>query len=177
MNAVSPVSVVRHPTRRGVYRLTTELRVPAPIDEVFPFFADALNLEEITPPWLNFRVLTTPPIEMRVGTLIDYKLRLHGVPVRWRTRISDWEPPHRFVDEQLRGPYRLWRHEHTFKALGEETLIRDQVDYRVPGGAIVHRLLVGRDVRMIFEYRHELLTNKWNRRTSSIESESSADIR
>ena len=137
----------RHPTERGVYRLTTELRVAAPLDDVFAFFADAFNLEAITPPWLNFRVLTAPPIDMREETLIDYKLRLHGLPIRWRTRIEVWEPPLRFVDRQLRGPYRLWRHEHTFVAEGDETLVRDQVDYRVPGGSLIHRLFVARDVR------------------------------
>lgn len=151
-----------HPTERGTYRLTTELRVAASLVDVFEFFSDAFNLEAITPPWLNFRVLSEPPIAMRAGTLIDYKLRLHGLPIRWRTRITVWDPPHRFVDEQLRGPYRLWRHEHTFVGDGDETLVRDQVDYRVPGGALVHRLFVARDVRAIFSYRHEVLSRKWN---------------
>ena len=95
--------------------LDTELFLPRPREEVFPFFADAFNLEAITPPFLRFKVTTEAPIEMQVGALIDYKLRLHGIPITWRTRIAAWEPPYRFVDEQLKGPYSLWRHEHTFE--------------------------------------------------------------
>ncbi len=135
------------------YQLEAELRLPRPCTEVFPFFAEARNLEALTPPWLRFEVLTSPPIVMQSGTLIDYRLRLHGIPIRWRTRIEDWEPPFRFVDTQLRGPYRLWHHTHTFTPCDEGTLCRDVVRYRPFGGALIDRFFVRRDVRRIFEFR------------------------
>lgn len=134
-----------------------ELWLPMPPEEVFPFFADAANLNAITPPWLHFRVLTPQPIAMRAGTLIDYALRLHGVPLRWRTRIQAWQPPHRFVDEQVRGPYRQWIHEHTFEARDGGTLARDVVRYAVPLDFIAHPLFVRRDVERIFAFRQESL--------------------
>lgn len=136
-----------------VQTLEVEQWLPRPRDEVFPFFADAFNLERITPPLLRFRVASTPPIEMRQGTLIDYRLRIHGFPVRWRSEITVWEPPHRFVDEQRRGPYRQWWHEHSFEERDRGTLCRDVVRYAAPGGTLVHRLLVEPDVRKIFEFR------------------------
>src|SRR5262249_37322421 len=113
--------------RRGWrrFRLSAALVVPGPIDDVFAFFADAGHLEAITPPWLRFRVLRVAPPAVRRGTLIDYALRLHGLPLRWRSEISAWEPPHRFVDEQRRGPYRRWHHEHTFRAVAGGTEVRD----------------------------------------------------
>jgi hypothetical protein len=131
--------------------------LPRTVGEVFPFFADARNLETITPPWLRFEVLTPAPIELRAGTLIDYRLKIHGVPVRWRTRISVWEPPHRFVDEQLRGPYRAWIHEHTFEARDGGTLSRDVVRYDMFGGKLADWLFVRRDVERIFDYRRQKL--------------------
>jgi ligand-binding SRPBCC domain-containing protein len=128
---------------------------------VFPFFADAHNLERITPPWLRFRVLTPPPIAMGEGALIAYRLRLHGLPLRWLTRITGWDPPHEFVDEQLRGPYRLWRHRHTFAPDGEGTLARDRVDYELRGTDAMQdaaqALLVRRDLERIFGYRGDRL--------------------
>jgi len=130
--------------------------LPRPIDEVFAFFSDAGNLETLTPKMLRFRIDTPLPIEMRTGTLIDYSLRIRGVPVKWRTRIALWEPPHRFVDEQLRGPYKLWRHDHTFEEHEGGTICRDQVRYAVPGGPLaplVNWLIVERDVERIFKYR------------------------
>ncbi len=127
--------------------------LPRPRDEVFPFFADAFNLERITPPLLRFRVVSTSPIEMRQGTLIDYRLRIHGLPVRWQSEITIWEPPHRFVDEQRRGPYRQWCHEHSFEERDGGTVCRDVVRYAAPGGTLVHRWLVEPDVRKIFEFR------------------------
>ncbi len=131
----------------------TELWLPVRRETVFPFFADARNLEVITPPWLNFKILTPGEIPMRVGALIDYQIRIHGFPVRWRTRIADWNPPVSFVDEQLRGPYRLWHHTHTFAEKDSGTLCRDRVEYAVPGGALVNKFFVRADVEKIFAYR------------------------
>jgi ligand-binding SRPBCC domain-containing protein len=133
--------------------LVTEQLLPCLLDDVFPFFAEARNLERITPKWLRFEVLTPDPIEMGAGALIEYRLRWRGVPLRWRTEIEAWEPPHRFVDRQLRGPYLLWRHEHRFVEQGEQTLASDRVDYAAPGGRLAHRLIVDRDVQRIFAYR------------------------
>jgi ligand-binding SRPBCC domain-containing protein len=130
-----------------------QLWLPRPLDEVFAFFSDAHNLDRITPPWLHFHVLTPPPIPMRVGQRIDYRLRIRGIPLRWQSAITAWEPPHRFVDEQQRGPYRAWIHEHTFEEKDGGTLARDEVKYAVFGGALVNRLFVERDVKKIFEYR------------------------
>lgn len=140
------------------HTLRTILDIPRPRSEVFPFFADAANLEAITPPWLNFHILTPQPIEMRAGAIIDYALRLRGVPVRWRTEITAWEPPYRFVDQQIRGPYRLWRHEHLFEPIGvDSTRMTDVVTYELPRapivGAMLHRLMVRPDLDRIFAYR------------------------
>ena len=135
----------------------SELWLPRPRAEVFDFFGDARNLQAITPEFLNFEVLTPAPIVMRAGTLIDYKLRVRGIPLRWRTLISAWEPPHRFMDEQLRGPYRQWIHEHTFEERDGGTLARDIVRYSVFGGALVDRLFVRRDVEKIFAHREKRL--------------------
>ena len=135
----------------------TELWLPLPPEKVFPFFADAFNLEAITPPWLNFNILTPRPIPMREGTLIDYRLRVRGLPLRWRTRISAWQPPHRFVDEQLRGPYRQWIHTHTFEVRDGGTLCRDIVQYAVLFDYIMHPLFVRRDVEKIFAFRQAAL--------------------
>jgi len=141
----------------------TEILLPRPREDVFPFFADAMNLEEITPPWLSFSILTEPPIEMRVGALVDYRLTLRGIPIRWRTEITAWDPPHTFVDRQVKGPYRRWIHTHTFEETDGGTLVVDEVDYSVPGWWIVDRLFVRRDVRKIFEYRHEVLAERFGR--------------
>lgn len=144
------------------FTLTNELWLPQPPGEVFPFFADASNLERLTPPSLRFQILTPLPIEMEVGTLIDYRIRLRGIPMRWQSEITVWEPPHRFVDEQRRGPYRLWVHEHAFipqkgAAQGGGTLARDIVQYAVVGGAIVQRMFVASELRRIFDYRNAAL--------------------
>lgn len=142
-------------------------RVALPIDESFVFYGDAHNLERITPPWLGFEVATPSPIEMGVGTLIEYKLRLHRVPVRWRTRIEVWEPPRRFVDAQVKGPYALWEHTHTFEEDGPgATVIRDRVRYSIPFGVlgeIADRLLVQRDLKQIFDYRHDAVARELGR--------------
>jgi len=141
------------------FELKTELRVAESPNQVFDFFADAFQLESITPDWLHFSVESSRPISMGSGTSIDYRLRLHGLPIRWRSSISIWEPPHRFVDEQVRGPYRFWRHEHTFEPYSGGTIVRDAVRYGVPLGWLIHPLFVKRDLRRIFEYRHHRVAN------------------
>ena len=136
-------------------RLETELFLPRHRDDVFPFFADAHNLEAITPPFLQFKIVTPPPIDMQEGALIDYKLKLHGLPISWKTLISAWEPPYRFVDEQVRGPYSLWRHEHLFEEVDGGTRVIDRVDYAMVGGALIDMLFVRRDLDRIFAYRQQ----------------------
>ena len=137
----------------GFFTVETRLFLPRPLEIVFPFFADAANLETITPPWLRFEIITPHPIAMRAGALIEYRLQLHGIPLRWQSEITTWEPPHRFVDEQRRGPYRTWIHEHTFKESTGGCEVRDFVRYTVLGGWVADRLFVGHNVRRIFEYR------------------------
>lgn len=140
-----------------MFHFHDELWLPRSQDEVFPFFADAANLGEITPPWVKFQVLTPRPIVMQAGTLIDYRIRVHGLPIRWRTEITEWTPPYRFVDVQLSGPYTLWHHTHTFEEKDGGTLCGDNVTYRPRGGALIQRLFVRRDVERIFAYRRKRL--------------------
>lgn len=140
---------------------STELWLPLPPEEIFPFFSNAANLDAITPPWLHFAIRTPPPILLREGALIDYRLRVRGLPLRWRTRINAWQPPHRFVDEQIRGPYRLWVHEHTFEARAGGTLARDHVRYAVPLDFLTHRWLVRPDIEKIFQFRTAALQKKF----------------
>jgi len=144
-----------------------ELWLPEKRDTVFSFFADARNLEAITPPWLNFAIVTPEPIAMRVGAQIDYRLRVHRFPVTWTTEISAWEPPFRFVDKQLRGPYRQWIHTHTFEEKDGGTSCRDLVEYAVPGGRLINWLIVRRDVEQIFAYRKEALLARFPARSPS----------
>ncbi|MEP6467682.1 MAG: SRPBCC family protein [Parafilimonas sp.] len=131
--------------------------LPRPRAEVFTFFAEARNLEALTPPWLKFEVLTPVPIEMKSGALIDYRIRVHGVSIRWRTEITEWNPPHHFVDVQLRGPYALWHHRHSFHERHGGTLCLDEVRYRPRGGALMNWLFVRRDVERIFKFRADRL--------------------
>jgi ligand-binding SRPBCC domain-containing protein len=140
-----------------IHELRREQVLDGTPDELFAFFADAFNLEALTPPLLRFRVVTPAPIDMGVGAFIQYRLRLHGVPVGWKTLIQAWEPPHRFVDVQVSGPYALWHHTHELTPVGDgQTLMRDTVRYAVgfgPLGEIANRLLVRRDVEAIFDFR------------------------
>jgi len=131
--------------------------LPHPIDPVFAFFAEAENLEALTPPWMSFRIVTPRPIRMHEGALIDYRLSLRGLPLKWRSEITAWDPPHRFVDEQRRGPYRLWVHEHRFEEVDGGTQVVDHVTYAVLGGSLVRRLFVLPDLNRIFDYRQERL--------------------
>jgi ligand-binding SRPBCC domain-containing protein len=130
--------------------------VPQPRNVVFPFFSDAMNLEVLTPPFLNFRVLKTSTKTIQSGMEIDYKLKIHGVPVKWRSKICDWDPENRFRDVQLKGPYQKWDHTHTFEDLAGGTLLNDKVIYRLPwagwGGNLTSPL-VKRDIMQIFSYR------------------------
>ena len=136
-------------------RITSELWLPRPRDEVFQFFSNAANLEALTPPWLHFHIIT-PDVAMRAGTLIDYRLRLRGIPFTWQSEITSWEPPHRFVDEQRRGPYRRWVHTHTFAEEGGGTLVGDAVEFEVPFERLVGWYVM-RDVRKIFAFRRQAL--------------------
>ena len=146
------------------FTLKRSQTIERPLDEVFAFFSDAQNLSVITPDWLKFEIVTPTPIEMGAGTRIDYRIKLHGIPLPWQSEITAWEPPHRFVDEQRRGPYRYWIHEHTFTADGvNRTIIRDRVRYAVPGGALVHRLFVGPDLERVFNYRAQKLDEIFHR--------------
>lgn len=150
-------------TRRpdGQYELVTEVWLKPPPDRVFPFFAAAENLQELTPPWLHFEILTPTPLPMRAGLLIDYRIRLRGLPMRWRTHIATFEPDTRFVDEQIRGPYRRWHHEHTFVARDGGTLCGDRVTYRPPLGGLLHDLFVAPELRKIFAYRREKMLERF----------------
>lgn len=138
------------------YKLERTELIERTIDDVFAFYCDAENLEAITPPFLAFRVLTPMPVKMEVGARIDYALTLFGIPVRWTTRITEWEPGVRFVDEQESGPYAFWRHTHEFEQHGDGTLVHDIVEYRVPMGVlgkIAHTIFVAGTLRRIFDFR------------------------
>jgi ligand-binding SRPBCC domain-containing protein len=145
-----------------VHRFNSEIWLPQSREKVFAFFSDAANLDAITPPWLKFHTVTPRPIDLHLGTLIDYKLRIHGFQLRWRSEITAWEPPSRFVDEQVRGPYRLWIHEHTFAERDQGTVVTDCVHYAVPFDWLVHRILVRPDVEQIFAYRTKKLREKFS---------------
>jgi ligand-binding SRPBCC domain-containing protein len=154
MNANTTPSTRTHLLRR-------EQRLSGPPEAVFAFFADARNLEAITPPLLRFRMLTSDPVLMRAGTRLRYRLRVRGIAVRWLTEIREWDPPHRFVDEQLEGPYALWEHTHRFEPDGAGgTIMVDEVRYALPLGVVgelAHRLLVRRDLERIFDYRARMV--------------------
>lgn len=156
---VSSPSVTIQPTERG-FELRADQWVPHPRERVFPFFADPLNLEGLTPAFLHFHVRRRKTREVQAGTLLTYTLRLHGLPVLWRTRIEEWTPPHRFVDTQLFGPYAEWHHTHTFEDDGPGTRLTDVVQYRLHLAFLQRTALlswVHRDVRRIFEYRQSVI--------------------
>ena len=139
-----------------IQRLERIQFVERPVREVFGFVSRAENLERITPPWLSFRLLTPGPIEMRMGAMIEYRLRLHGLPLRWVSLIERWEEGHGFVDRQLRGPYRLWRHHHQFTEVDGATRVEDRIQYALPlgrVGSLVGTPIVRRDLARIFDYR------------------------
>ena len=146
-------------TDHGDHVLETTTSLPRPIDEVFAFFANAENLERITPPELAFRIVTPTPIDIGEGTIIDFRLRLFGVPFSWRTRIVEWRPGDHFVDEQIRGPYRRWRHLHTFVECEKGTRMTDRVEYRLPlqpAGALALPV-VRWQLDRIFRYRADTI--------------------
>ena len=152
-----------------VYTMRTSMRLPVPRREVFAFFADAANLALITPPEVGFRMRTTGPIEMRAGALIDYTIRLRGIPLRWRTEITRWQPPHEFTDVQARGPYALWAHTHRFRDDGGETVIEDSIRYALPfglPGRLAHPL-VRRQLARIFSYRQEAVERHFRSRAAT----------
>lgn len=147
-----------------IHLLERSQRVEVPTEQAFAFYADDRNLEPLTPPWLHFSVASPRPVTMQAGTLLEYRLRLHGVPLRWRTRIDAWEPPHRFTDFQEKGPYALWEHTHLFEPAGPgATIIHDRVHYAVPYGALgalAHRIFVRRDLERIFDYRRAAVAER-----------------
>jgi ligand-binding SRPBCC domain-containing protein len=142
----------------AVHRLELRQYLDHALDEVFDFFAEARNLERITPAWLRFEVLTPEPVEMAVGAVVDYRLTLHGVPLGWTSQIEVWEPGRQFVDRAIRGPFGLWHHRHRFAASGDGTIVADEVHYALPFGMVgelAHPLFVARDLDRIFVHRHE----------------------
>ena len=141
------------------YNFKTQTIIPKNRDRVFSFFSKAENLEILTPKWLNFKIITPLPIEMKEGTLIDYKLKFFGIPFHWQTQITIWDPPNRFVDEQIKGPYSKWIHEHVFAAEGDQTLMRDHVVYAIPVfSSLLNQLFIRKNVERIFKYRQEQIT-------------------
>ena len=147
-----------------VYEIRTENTVPSPLAEVFAFFSRPENLAEITPRGLGFQILTPSPVPMKEGALIDYTIRLGGLPMRWRSLITTYEPPHRFVDEQLEGPYSFWHHTHEFEATPEGTILRDHVRYALPLGVLgrfAHWLFVRRQLLKIFAYREQVIAERF----------------
>ncbi|MBI3234973.1 MAG: SRPBCC family protein [Bacteroidetes bacterium] len=138
----------------------SEITIDRTIDEVFEFFSNAENLNVLTPSNLHFTFITPTPIDIKRGAIIDYRIKLFGVPVKWRTQITKWEPTACFADNQERGPFKLWYHVHTFKAFGSQTIMTDTVHYLSPGGIlefIPHILFVKRQVHKIFEYREKAI--------------------
>ncbi len=139
--------------------LIRETLLNGSMEDVFEFFSKAENLNVITPPVLGFKIITPLPVDMKKGTVIDYKIKLNGIPFNWRTEITKWDPPHCFEDTQIKGPYKVWIHEHKFEARNEKTFMTDTVRYLSPGGPlefIPHNLFVKKKVNFIFDYRQKI---------------------
>lgn len=144
-----------------MHTFQTSTLIKRPVQEVFDFFSKAENLNEITPPMLKFKILSPLPIQMKKGTLIDYSIVLHGVPFKWKTEITEWNPGVSFVDEQLKGPYSIWRHRHVFIAEGEYTRMMDTVHYESPGWIfepLIDKFFVRKRVEEIFTFREKKLS-------------------
>ena len=142
------------------YRLDCALIVPRTMEETFAVFEDPRNLARITPSWLNFRIRTPEPIVMAHGLVLDYRIKWLGIPMPWRTLITSYDPPFRFVDEQRRGPFSLWRHVHTFREVSGGVEVADAVDYQLPLGplgTLAHSALVGRQLLAIFRFRQKAI--------------------
>jgi ligand-binding SRPBCC domain-containing protein len=140
------------------YSLKAEQVIDAALSTVFPFFADARNLEKLTPDIMHFSILSMPSEALRSGSRITYRIRLKGIPLRWHTRIEDWTPPHSFVDRQIFGPFLHWHHTHSFEEVDGKTLVKDIVNYTVPGGPLLHQWFIKKDLHHIFSYRQKILT-------------------
>jgi ligand-binding SRPBCC domain-containing protein len=140
-----------------IRRFHSELWLPRSREQVFSFFADPENLQRITPSWLHFQMISSPEIKITKGALLDYRLKLRGIPLRWQSEITVWEPPQRFVDRQTKGPYSLWVHEHTFREEEDGTTVGDHVEYAAYGGSLVHKFLIAPDLERIFRYRKRVL--------------------
>lgn len=163
--------------RVRVHLLERSQRVPLGLEETFAFYGGVENLERITPPWLHFRILDPRPQALSPGARLEYSLVLHRFPIRWITEIDEWEPPHRFVDFQLRGPYALWEHTHTFEPVPGGTLLRDRIRYAIPYGPLgwlAHVAFVRRDLRRIFDYRRDAVAELLRPRARSASPEASA---
>ena len=157
MNTPAELEFSESPHPRATTRLRARAWVAAMPTELFAFFSEADNLQRLTPARLQFRVTTPSPVVMQDGTQIDYRLKVYGIPLRWKSEIRDWDPPREFVDVQLHGPYRYWHHRHRFEPSDDGTVVIDEVDYSPPGGRIVDRMLVRRELRTSFTYRMEQL--------------------
>jgi ligand-binding SRPBCC domain-containing protein len=146
----------------NVHLLERAQCVPLDVDETFRFYSEVDNLERITPPWLRFRILDPRPDQLVAGAHLQYSLVLHFFPIRWTTEIGEWQPPHRFTDFQVHGPYKLWEHTHMFEpASGGGTLMTDRIRYAIgygPLGSLAHVAFVRRDLRRIFDYRHDRIS-------------------
>ncbi len=145
-----------------VFTFQTEITVPENKTNVFNFFANAQNLQIITPPWLNFKILTPTPIELKPGSIIDYSLRWRGIPVKWKTEITKWVPNNTFTDKQIKGPYKLWEHEHLFQETDEGTNCIDIIRYAPPFQPFSISI-VQKDVHKIFEYRKAVIQKMFSR--------------